>query len=76
MVMQQETVVRLINDADTLLPRLMRLSQRTVTTMPVGNRPQAHSRTEEKRFVSACRLVFLTSRLAAPEQWGTLASPR
>jgi hypothetical protein len=49
--MQQETVVRLISEPETLLPHLMESSTRTVTTMAVGGETQAASRTEQKRFV-------------------------
>jgi hypothetical protein len=49
--LQQETVVRLISEPDTLLPYLMETSTRTITTMAVGGESQASSRVEEKRFV-------------------------
>ena len=49
--LQQETVVRLISEPNTLLPHLMETSTRTATVMAVGDETQASSRTEEKRFV-------------------------
>ncbi|MFQ5973172.1 MAG: hypothetical protein ACE5Q3_12655 [Alphaproteobacteria bacterium] len=49
--LQQETVVRLLSEPNTLLPYLMESSKRTSTTVSVGNEIQASSRIEEKRFV-------------------------
>lgn len=49
--LQQETVIRLISEPDTLLPHLMETSTRTVTTVSVGAATQSSSRVEEKRFV-------------------------
>jgi hypothetical protein len=49
--LQQETVVRLISEPDTLLPYLMESWRRTGTTVAVGDESQAASRIEEKRFV-------------------------
>lgn len=49
--MQQETVVRLISEPDTLLPYLMESTTRTMTMMSVGGETQASSHIEEKRFV-------------------------
>jgi hypothetical protein len=49
--LQQETVVRLISEPDTLLPHLMESSTRTTTTVAVGDETQASTRIEEKRFV-------------------------
>ena len=48
--LQQETVLRLISEPDTLLPYLMQSWRRTVTTVAVGDESQAASRIEEKRF--------------------------
>jgi hypothetical protein len=49
--LQQETIVRLISEPDTLLPHLMESSRRTTTTVAVGDETQASSHIEEKRFV-------------------------
>jgi len=49
--LQQETIMRLISEPDTLLPHLMESSTRTIMTMAVGDETQASSRIEEKRFV-------------------------
>jgi hypothetical protein len=48
---QQETVVRLISEPETLLPHLMETSTRSITTVAVGDETQASSRIEERRFV-------------------------
>jgi hypothetical protein len=49
--LQQETVMRLISEPDTLLPHLMESSTRTVATMAVGGETQVSSRLEQKRFI-------------------------
>ena len=49
--LQQETVMRLISEPDTLLPHLMESWTRTIATMAVGDETQVSSRFEEKRFV-------------------------
>lgn len=49
--LQQETVMRLISEPDTLLPHLMESATRTTLTVAVRGEIQASSRIEEKRFV-------------------------
>jgi hypothetical protein len=49
--LQQETVVRLITEPNTLLPYLLESSTRTITTVAVGDETRASSRIEENRFV-------------------------